>query len=96
MVGTPGAEAAGQSRLEADMVEAHRATRLPSPPSLGCAAVPALAIRLKKATSRLEAAHERADWVVTLDRGIGPEFYEKTCPKAGTGALPPGLRAGLP
>ena len=49
---TPGAKAARQpSRLEADIVDAHRATRRPSPRQLGLrGTVPALAIRLDAAT----------------------------------------------
>jgi DNA phosphorothioation-dependent restriction protein DptH len=68
----------GSNRIEADMVEAHRAHQMAVAASLGLAgSVPALAIRLSADDQRrIEAAHDRSDWVVTLDQGIGPEFFE--------------------
>ena len=60
------------------MVDAHRAHQMAVATSLGLARpVPALAIRLSADDQRrIEAAHDRSDWVVTLDQGIGPEFFE--------------------
>lgn len=67
-------------RLEADIVEAHRVHQAAVAATLGLlTATPALVTQLDSAGLReLQAAHERADWVVTLDQGIGPEFFETT------------------
>jgi DNA phosphorothioation-dependent restriction protein DptH len=75
---TPTLKPRGSNRIEADMVEAHRAHQIAVATSLGLAGpVPALAIRLSADDQRrIEAAHDRSDWVVTLDQGIGPEFFE--------------------
>ena len=75
---TPTLKPRGSDRIEADMVDAHRAHQMAVATSLGLARpVPALAIRLSADDQRrFEAAHDRSDWVVTLDQGIGPEFFE--------------------
>ena len=42
---------------------------------------PALEVSLNPADEdRYQAAQERADWVITLDRGIGPEIFEGADP----------------
>ena len=76
---TPALRPRGAKRLEADIVDAHRSHQAAVAARLGLrGAVPALTIRLGHGDlERLEAVHERADWVVTLDRGIGPEFYDE-------------------
>ncbi|KAA9374842.1 DUF87 domain-containing protein [Microbispora cellulosiformans] len=76
---TPALKPRGAGRLEADIVGAHRAHQAAVAAHLGLrAAVPALAIQLDpQDLRRLRAAHNRADWVVTLDRGIGPELFEE-------------------
>lgn len=80
---TPTLKPRTKDRVEADIVEAHRAHQAAVASSLGLAkTVPALAIRLgDEDLKRIEAAHDRADWVVTLDQGIGPEFFEGTSPQ---------------
>jgi DNA phosphorothioation-dependent restriction protein DptH len=77
---TPTLKPRTKDRVEADIVEAHRAHQAAVALSLGLAkTVPALAIRLgNEDLKRVEAAHDRADWVITLDQGIGPEFFEET------------------
>jgi hypothetical protein len=76
---TPALRPRGAKRLEADIVDAHRSHQAAVAARLGLrGTVPALTIRLGgDDLKRLEAVHERADWVVTLDRGIGPEFYDE-------------------
>jgi DNA phosphorothioation-dependent restriction protein DptH len=80
---TPTLKPRGSNRLEADMIDAHRAHQSAVAASLELSStLPALAIRLgPDDMHRIEAAHERSDWVVTLDQGIGPEFFEETNPK---------------
>lgn len=75
---TPTLKPRSSNRIEADMVEAHRAHQAAVAASLGLAKpVPALAIRLSADDQRrIEATHDRSDWVVTLDQGIGPEFFD--------------------
>jgi len=80
---TPTLKPRTSNRIEADMVEAHRTHQTAVAASLGLSpkAVPVLAIRLKdEDLRRIETAHDRSDWVVTLDQGIGPEFFEETSP----------------
>ena len=81
---TPALRPRTSNRLETDMVEAHRVHQAAVAASLGLSkAVPALAIRLRaEDLHRIENAHDRSDWVVTLDQGIGPEFFEETSPQA--------------
>ncbi|URM95132.1 TraM recognition domain-containing protein [Actinomadura madurae] len=76
---TPALKPRGSGRLESDIVEAHRVHQAAVAAHLGLqAAVPALGIHLdSEDLHRLHAAHDRADWVVTLDRGIGPELFEE-------------------
>ncbi len=75
---TPALKARGSGRPESEIVETHRAHQGAVAANLGLGtATPALAIRLEPDDlRRLRAAHERADWVATLDRGIGLELFE--------------------
>ena len=79
MVGAAGAEAARQRPDRTDIVDAHRSHQ-------AARSRPARTARFAARPDdpawagdhgRLDAVHERADWVVTLDRGIGPEFYDE-------------------
>lgn len=76
---TPALKPRGVGRLEADIVDAHHSHQAAVAARLGLrGSLPALTIRLDAADlGRLDVIHERADWVVTLDRGIGPEFYDE-------------------
>jgi hypothetical protein len=75
---TPALRPRGTGRLEADIVDAHRSHQAAAAAQLGLnGSLPALTIQLGAGDlDRLNAVHERADWVITLDRGIGPEFYD--------------------
>ena len=77
---TPALKPRNTGRLEADVVDAHRAHQGAVAAHLGLRApLPALTIHLDpEDLRRLDAVHERADWVVTLDRGIGPELFDET------------------
>ena len=63
---------------ESEIISAHEAHQAAVAARLGLAqSVPALEVSLTPADrDRYEAVHERADWVITLDRGIGPEIFE--------------------
>jgi hypothetical protein len=76
---TPALKPRSTGRLEADVVDAHRAHQGAVAACLGLRApMPALTIHLDPENlRRLDAVHERADWVVTLDRGIGPELFDE-------------------
>jgi DNA phosphorothioation-dependent restriction protein DptH len=76
---TPALKPRGTGRLEADVVDAHRVHQGAVAARLGLRTpLPALTIHLDPETlQRLDAVHERADWVVTLDRGIGPELFDE-------------------
>ena len=76
---TPALKPRSTGRLEADVVDAHRAHQGAVAARLGLQApLPALTIHLDAENlRRLDAVHERADWVVTLDRGIGPELFDE-------------------
>jgi hypothetical protein len=80
---TPSLRPRTSNRIEADMVEAHRVHQAAVAASLGLSrAVPALAIRLRdEDLHRIDTTHDRSDWVVTLDQGIGPEFFEENTPQ---------------
>ncbi|HXT91812.1 MAG TPA: DUF87 domain-containing protein, partial [Trebonia sp.] len=75
----PALKPRGSGRIEADIVDAHHSHQAAVAACLGLRGlVPALTIKLGTGDlARLDAVHERADWVVTLDRGIGPEFYDE-------------------
>lgn len=81
---TPTLKPRTSNRIEADMVDAHRSHQAAVAAALGLSrTVPALAIRLgEEDLRRVESAHDRSDWVVTLDQGIGPEFFEENHPHA--------------
>ena len=70
---TPALKPRGTGRLEADIVDAHRTHQGAVAARLALrASLPALTIHLDPENlRRLDAVHDRADWVVTLDRGIG-------------------------
>jgi DNA phosphorothioation-dependent restriction protein DptH len=82
----PALKPRSSGRIETDIVDAHHTHQAGVATQLGLrGSLPALTIRLDAADQgRLDAVHERADWVVTLDRGIGPEFYdEAACQQPG-------------
>jgi DNA phosphorothioation-dependent restriction protein DptH len=76
---TPALKPRSTGRLEADVVDAHRAHQSAVAACLGLrTSVPALTLRLDpEKLRRLDAVHERTDWVVTMDRGIGPELFDE-------------------
>jgi DNA phosphorothioation-dependent restriction protein DptH len=76
---TPALKPRSTGRLEADVVDAHRVHQGAVAARLGLRTpLPALMIHLDPENLRqLDAVHERADWVVTLDRGIGPELFDE-------------------
>lgn len=68
--------------LEADIINAHRAHQTAVAAHLGLA-TDASALQISLAApdiTWLQSAHQRADWVITLDRGIGPEIFEEAAP----------------
>lgn len=75
---TPALRARGTGRQESEIVDTHRVHQAAVAAHLGLrASTPALAIRLEPDDlHRLRAAHERADWVATLDQGVGLELFE--------------------
>ena len=75
----PALKPRGSGRIEADIVDAHHSHQAAVAARLGLRGpLPALTIQLGAGDlGRLDAVHERADWVVTLDRGIGPEYYDE-------------------
>ncbi|GAB3277719.1 hypothetical protein GCM10027589_03590 [Actinocorallia lasiicapitis] len=77
---TPALKPRRSGRIETDMVEAHRSHQKAAAAVLGLTSdVPALSIRLGQADlAQIRAAHRRADWVVTLDRGFGAALFEET------------------
>jgi hypothetical protein len=79
---SPALKAMMTGRLEADIVDAHRAHQAAVAAHLGLAPdTPTLQISLEASDmTRLRSAHDRADWVITLDRGIGPEIFEEAAP----------------
>ncbi|MGC5032466.1 helicase HerA domain-containing protein [Micromonospora sp. DT229] len=74
----PTLKARGAGRLESEIVEAHRAHQAAVAASLGLGTtIPAIMVSLGRAElDLLRAAHERADWVATIDHGIGYELFE--------------------
>lgn len=75
----PALKPRGTGRIEADIVDAHHSHQAAVAARLGLRGpLPALTVQLGGGDlGKLDAVHERADWVVTLDRGIGPEFYDE-------------------
>lgn len=75
---TPALKARGTTRLESEIVETDRVHQAAVAVHLGLhTTTPAIAIRLEPDDlGLLRAAHDRADWVATLDQGIGLELFE--------------------
>ena len=73
---------------ESEIVSAHQAHQAAVAAQLGLPqdVPPALEVSLNPADQdRYQAAHKRADWVITLDRGIGPEIFEGADPAKAAG-----------
>jgi DNA phosphorothioation-dependent restriction protein DptH len=79
---TPALRPRGSGTPESEIIGAHQAHQAAVAARLGLPqGVPALEVSLAPDDrDRYEAAHERADWVITLDRGIGPEIFEGAGP----------------
>lgn len=75
---TPALKARGTARQESELVETHRVHQAAVAAQLGLPTpTPALAIWLEPDDlRRLRVAHERADWVATLDQGVALELFE--------------------
>ncbi|MCW3842862.1 ATP-binding protein [Micromonospora yasonensis] len=74
----PALKARGSGRVESEMVETHRGHQEAVAAALGLRTnIPALAVRLSsEELSYFRAAHDRADWVITLDQAVGSELFE--------------------
>jgi DNA phosphorothioation-dependent restriction protein DptH len=74
----PAVRARGSGRVESEIIDAHRTHQTAVANTLGLrSGTPALGIRLDAGgLGLLRAAHSRADWVATVDRGIGFELFE--------------------
>lgn len=79
---TPALKPRASGTPESEIVSAHQAHQAAVASQLGLLKdVPALEVSLNPADQhRYQAAHKRADWVITLDRGIGPEIFEGAGP----------------
>ena len=80
-----------------DAVEAHRSYQAALAAAFGYPTGPvALTARLGPGElASLRAAHERADWVITLDRNLGIDLFTASA-GAETAPVRPGLRPRLP
>jgi DNA phosphorothioation-dependent restriction protein DptH len=79
---TPALRPRGSGTPESEIISAHQAHQAAVAARLGLSrGVPALEVSLSPDDlDRYQSAHERADWVITLDRGIGPELFEGSGP----------------
>lgn len=75
---TPVLRSRGAGTPESEIIGAHEAHQVAVAARLDLPQdVPSLEVSLApKDRDRYDAAHERADWVITLDRGIGPQIFE--------------------
>ncbi|MFI6500295.1 ATP-binding protein [Nonomuraea typhae] len=75
---SPALKPRGPARLTSDIVDAHRAHQNAVAAHLELGApTPALSIRLDpQDLERIRTIHRRADWVITVARGISIELYE--------------------